>query len=407
MIGIELGAPSSRVARLNWRLIHMASEGLFPQLIVIPLHRDHGVITMAAGKNDVIKLLPPLTLSETEARSFLDALDAVLADCHGAASKNWAVVRDIATATLRRRAPHERRREPTSAVSRQPGRSVARRRLPGHRRDRVHRRAPRQRLVARGLRGALPRARQQRHLAARASSTSRSPSATSRARDSLARAAEGCRYVFHCGALVSDWATTRGDRGDQRRGHAQPARRLASARRCGASSTSAPPTSTATRRRCDRRDLHRARAFATGTRRRSSHAEAEVRRAERRTALDTVILRPATVYGPGSTRRRRRDRARDPRRQHAAGRPRPRGRRALLRREPHRRGGARARATTPRPARRSTSATASTSPGGSSPTASPTASAARRCAGACPTGWPTASASRSSTATGCCAGPRA
>ena len=45
----------------------MASEGLFPQLVVIPLHRDHGVITMAAGKNDVIKLLPPLTLSEGEA----------------------------------------------------------------------------------------------------------------------------------------------------------------------------------------------------------------------------------------------------------------------------------------------------------------------------------------------------
>ncbi len=67
MIGIELGAPSPRAARLNWRLIHLASEGLFPQLIVIPLHRDHGVITMAAGKNDVIKLLPPLTLSESEA----------------------------------------------------------------------------------------------------------------------------------------------------------------------------------------------------------------------------------------------------------------------------------------------------------------------------------------------------
>ncbi|HEX4673262.1 MAG TPA: aspartate aminotransferase family protein, partial [Solirubrobacteraceae bacterium] len=99
MIGIELRAPSSRGARLNWRLIHMASDGLFPQLIVIPLHRDHGVITMAAGKNDVIKLLPPLTLSESEARSFLGALDAVLEDCEGAASKNWAVVRDIATAT--------------------------------------------------------------------------------------------------------------------------------------------------------------------------------------------------------------------------------------------------------------------------------------------------------------------
>ncbi len=87
MIGIELGAPSSRVARLNWRLIHMASEGLFPQLIVIPLHRDHGVITMAAGKNDVIKLLPPLTLSRRRPRSFLDALDAVLADCHSGAGR--------------------------------------------------------------------------------------------------------------------------------------------------------------------------------------------------------------------------------------------------------------------------------------------------------------------------------
>jgi ornithine--oxo-acid transaminase len=104
MIGIELCAPSARWARLNWRLIHMAQEGLFPQLIVIPLHREHGVITMAAGKNDVIKLSPPLTLSESEARSFLDALDRVLADCVGGAGKNWRVVRDIATATLRRNA---------------------------------------------------------------------------------------------------------------------------------------------------------------------------------------------------------------------------------------------------------------------------------------------------------------
>ncbi|MGH2865750.1 MAG: hypothetical protein ACRDJX_10950, partial [Solirubrobacteraceae bacterium] len=69
-----------------------------------PLHRDHGVITMAAGKNDVIKLLPPLTLSETEAYGFLAALDAVLADCQNSSSKNLAIVRGIATSTIRRRA---------------------------------------------------------------------------------------------------------------------------------------------------------------------------------------------------------------------------------------------------------------------------------------------------------------
>ena len=108
MLGFELGPPSSRVARFSVRLMQKASEGLFPQLIVIPLHRDHGVITMAAGKNDVIKLLPPLTVSEDEARSFLAALDAVLAECDSDASKNWGVVRDIAVSAMsgKRRAKH-------------------------------------------------------------------------------------------------------------------------------------------------------------------------------------------------------------------------------------------------------------------------------------------------------------
>jgi hypothetical protein len=59
---------------------------------------------MAAGKNDVIKLLPPLTLSDSEASQFLEALDVVLADCQRTASKNWGIVRNIASATIRRRA---------------------------------------------------------------------------------------------------------------------------------------------------------------------------------------------------------------------------------------------------------------------------------------------------------------
>ncbi|HUB76955.1 MAG TPA: aspartate aminotransferase family protein [Solirubrobacteraceae bacterium] len=108
MVGIELCAPRGRGARLSWSLIHRASEGLFPQLVVIPLHRDHRVITMAAGKNDVIKLLPPLTISDAEVDEFLAALDAVLADCAGGGGRNWAVVRDIATATIRRKLPLSR-----------------------------------------------------------------------------------------------------------------------------------------------------------------------------------------------------------------------------------------------------------------------------------------------------------
>ncbi|MBV9805443.1 MAG: aspartate aminotransferase family protein [Solirubrobacterales bacterium] len=109
MLGFELRPPKSRVARVSWRLMQMASEGLFPQLIVIPLHRDHGVITMAAGKNNVIKLLPPLTVTEEEARSFLQALDAVLRDCETDAGKNWGVVRDIAVSAMSGRHRPKRR----------------------------------------------------------------------------------------------------------------------------------------------------------------------------------------------------------------------------------------------------------------------------------------------------------
>ncbi len=104
MIGFELGAPTGRAARISWQLIHRASEGLFPQLIVIPLHRDHRVVTMAAGKNDVIKLLPPLTLSAAEADSFLTALDDVLSGGFSGAARNWAEVQRIAVTTLGRQA---------------------------------------------------------------------------------------------------------------------------------------------------------------------------------------------------------------------------------------------------------------------------------------------------------------
>jgi hypothetical protein len=62
------------------------------------------MITMAAGKNDVIKLLPPLTLSATEADSFLTALDAVLSDGLVGAARNWAEVQRIAVTTLGRSA---------------------------------------------------------------------------------------------------------------------------------------------------------------------------------------------------------------------------------------------------------------------------------------------------------------
>jgi ornithine--oxo-acid transaminase len=299
MIGIELGAPRSKMGRLTWRLAHMASEGLFPQLIVIPLHRDHGVITMASGKNDVIKLLPPLTLSQTEAESFLTALDAVLADCQGSASKNWGTVRDIAVATLRRRPKTEDAppaRPSTPGGPRTPARpgtcliTGASGFIGGHLTEQLVRQDVPVRCLVRSTSdtSVLERLNVEIEVA-----DLESP-------QSVARAMEGCRYVFHCGALVSDWATA----DEIERVNVAGTRNVldaavaASVKRLIHFSTTdvyGYPGEAAVD------ESHSSTSFSNWYAQTKRAAEAEVRRIEQAHGLDVVILRPATVYGPRST----------------------------------------------------------------------------------------------------------
>jgi nucleoside-diphosphate-sugar epimerase len=298
MIGIELCAPSSRIGRLSWRLAHRASDGLFPQLIVIPLHREHGVITMAAGKNDVIKLLPPLTLAESEATRFLDALDSVLGECHRSAGKNLGIVRDIALATLSRRGEAD-----DQAVARPANGGIPRARLRddaclitgatgfigGH-------------LAGRLVQEGVP----VRCLVRVTSDTSLLESldvdlavADLTSADGVARAVKGCRYVVHCGALVSDWAAAR----EIERINVAGTRNVLNAsadagveRFVHFSTTdvyghpggpAVEETQVATR-------------FRNWYAQTKLAAEAEVRRMEGLQGMDVVILRPATVYGPRS-----------------------------------------------------------------------------------------------------------
>jgi nucleoside-diphosphate-sugar epimerase len=117
---------------------------------------------------------------------------------------------------------------------------------------------------------------------------------------SLVGSAEGCRYVVHCGALVSDWATVKEITTVNRDGtrNLLEASVDASVQRFIHVSTtdvygypggaSIDETYAATR-------------FRNWYAQSKLAAEAEVRRVERAHALDAVILRPATVYGPRST----------------------------------------------------------------------------------------------------------
>jgi ornithine--oxo-acid transaminase len=300
MVGIELGQPSLRAGKVNWRLIHMASGGLFPQLIVIPLHRDHHVITMAGGKNDVIKLLPALTISEHEVNLFLERFEQVLADVHRSGSHNWGVVRDIATATLTRRSrtgvqeslpaimpPRGRRIDPNADnACLVTGASGF---IGGH---------LTQRLLAEG--------HQVRCLVRTSSDTTLLESlpveiAVGDLTDpvSLSRAAAGCRYVVHCAAQVSDWTTTErmtqinvaGTRNLLR------AATEASAERFLHISTTDVYGYPA--HKVD--ESHVDAAFSNWYSQTKRDAEREVQRARSAGTIETVILRPATVYGPRST----------------------------------------------------------------------------------------------------------
>jgi len=116
---------------------------------------------------------------------------------------------------------------------------------------------------------------------------------------SLARATEGCRYVFHCGALVSDWAAPK----EIARVNVEGTRKLLKAsvdaqvrRFIHFSSTDVYgyPGGAAID------ETHVGTRFRNWYAQTKLDAEAEVRAVEKADGLDAVIMRPATVYGPRS-----------------------------------------------------------------------------------------------------------
>jgi ornithine--oxo-acid transaminase len=64
----------------SWRMLERVQPGLFAQLVVVPLFSGHQILTQVAGHDsNVIKILPPLVLSEGDVDGFVGALDETLA----------------------------------------------------------------------------------------------------------------------------------------------------------------------------------------------------------------------------------------------------------------------------------------------------------------------------------------
>jgi ornithine--oxo-acid transaminase len=75
---IEFEEPSG--GSRSWRMLERVQRGLFAQLVVVPLFSEHKILTQVAGHDsNVIKILPPLVLSEDDVDWFVEALDTTLA----------------------------------------------------------------------------------------------------------------------------------------------------------------------------------------------------------------------------------------------------------------------------------------------------------------------------------------
>jgi ornithine--oxo-acid transaminase len=105
MIGLEFGTPRSFALKTAWHLLEAANKGLFCQMVLIPLFRDHHVLCQVSGPNiHVIKLLPALVIGEADRLWIRDALDAVIADCHRVPGAVWDLGRTLAGHSLKARA---------------------------------------------------------------------------------------------------------------------------------------------------------------------------------------------------------------------------------------------------------------------------------------------------------------
>lgn len=79
MIGIEFGRPRSLRLRSRWEPMRLVRQGLFAQMVVGALFEKHHILTQVSGDHvEVVKLLPPLTVTALDVDLIVDAFCSVM-----------------------------------------------------------------------------------------------------------------------------------------------------------------------------------------------------------------------------------------------------------------------------------------------------------------------------------------
>ena len=102
MIAIDFARPQSFDLRTEWDLIETAREGLFGQVITIPLFADHKILCQVAGTNShAVKFLPPLIISDSDCEWIIKSVEAVIAASHRVPGAAWSLARTLVSNYVR------------------------------------------------------------------------------------------------------------------------------------------------------------------------------------------------------------------------------------------------------------------------------------------------------------------
>lgn len=96
VIGIEFRPPKNLALRAAWSGLETAEKGLFAQLVVMSLMRDHRILTQVGGPGvNIIKLLPPLIIGDEEIEMITDAFDQVMDETKNLKGRVWATSAEL------------------------------------------------------------------------------------------------------------------------------------------------------------------------------------------------------------------------------------------------------------------------------------------------------------------------
>ncbi len=102
MIAIEFHAPKSLGLKAAWTMLEAANKGLFCQMITIPLFKEHRILSQVAGHGmNVVKLLPPLNLTQKDRDWIVGSMDKTIADTHNVTGSIWSLGKNLASHALK------------------------------------------------------------------------------------------------------------------------------------------------------------------------------------------------------------------------------------------------------------------------------------------------------------------